>query len=118
VIAYLGARNRFASLLAPPPPPKPKIQFRLVELYVLLLQCALSACFASDPFAERYQNAAGLLILWALQALWWFWAVRALSWHGVSDPLRRLAVLGIVCPLVYSWPLFSTGVSLIPLFGM
>lgn len=111
--AHVVARRRFAMLFGAVSAPVAKTQFRLADVYVLLFQFALSACFASDSIAPaQWSNIAGLLILWALQGLWWYWGVRALSRRGIDDPLRRVVALGVVCPWVFAWPLASTGIGI------
>ena len=109
LLAFVFIRERLPTLFKPPVGHRRPWQCRLTDIYILLFQLCVSGWLTYEPDEEYgpLENIEGLAILWSLQSLWWYWGVRYLSWNGVTDSLRRLAVLGIVFPLLFCWPLVN-----------
>lgn len=82
-------------------------QCSLLDVFLLLLQLGVTALltFEVDPEFGAGSEIAGLWILWAFLFLSWWMGVRGLSRRGIKNPVCRAIVLGVICPLTFTWPL-------------
>jgi hypothetical protein len=74
-------------------------QFRLIDIWVLVVQIQLSAALVLSVEPDVESRAVGLIWFGVPLSFWWFGGVRLLTCAGIERSWHRIFFLSIVAPL-------------------
>lgn len=100
ILIYLSGRLILAPLKNAALTPRPRVQFRMTEILLLMAQIgAISALFASG--LNTAKDLVLLIVTTLFLPMCWLFGVRWLGHAGVTDPAARLWTLGVAVPLAF-----------------